>query len=106
MRDAMEVSLTLCTEACVPEVQGGIPPCTLAAFRRWDRRARGAGAGTDRTKYGTTRRSTRQHFKHHTQLLSTTAVVENAKSMCRTLTKLKTKLHAAGAAPTGAGSRA
>ena len=80
-------------------------PAARKHLGRLHRRSTGKNA-TDRTKYGTTRRSTRQHFKHHTQLLSTTAVVENAKSMCRTLTKLKTKLHAAGAAPTGAGSRA
>ena len=88
------------------EVQGGIHPRTLAAYRRWAQRARGGGAGTDRTKYGTTRRSTQQHFKHHTQMLSKTAVVENAKAMCRALTKIKAKLHAADAAPMGAGMRA
>ena len=88
------------------EVQGGIHARTLAAYRRWAQRARGGGAGTDRTKYGTTRRSTQQHFKHHTQMLSKTAVVENAKAMCRALTKIKAKLHAADAAPMGAGMRA
>merc|ERR1711907_525694 len=38
------------------------------------------------------RRSTQQHFKHHTQLLSTTAVVENARVLCRAKTKINTKL--------------
>ena len=39
-------------------------------------------------------------------MLSKTAVVENAKAMCRALTKIKAKLHAADAAPMGAGMRA
>ena len=88
------------------EVQGGIAQPTLTAYRRYAKRARGAGA-VDRTKYGTTRRSTQDFFKYHTQQLATAAVVENAKAMVRALTKLKGKLlSAAPAAPLGAVPRA
>ena len=60
----------------------------------YSKRARGAGS-VDRTKYGTTRRSTKDFFKYHTQQLATAAVVENAKTMICSLTKLKGKLHSA-----------
>ena len=90
--------------------EGGPYPChlhswvnifslTLAQFRRWSQRA-ARGAGVDRTKYGTTRRCTKDHFTHHTRMYSKTAVIENAAAMCRVLTKKKALLFSAAHAAT------
>ena len=96
--DALRVKRTRVVLGLVTK-QGGVARPTLAQFRRWSQRA-ARGAGVDRTKYGTTRRCTKDHFTHHTRMYSKTAVVENAAAMCRVLTKKKALLFSAAHAAT------
>ena len=63
-------------------------------------RARAKG-GTDRTKYGSSRASTRSFYVHHMQQVSKAAVMHDARAIRVQIGCLKQRaLERAGAAPT------
>ena len=64
----------------IMENTGGIAPHPRAVARRLSRRASGANA-VDRTVYGRSRSSTRSHYTHHTQRISTNVVKFDAQNI-------------------------
>ena len=64
------------------ETNGGISRRFSRQVRALERRSNGKNA-RDRTKYGTTRLSTKSYRVHHTQRISVAAVTEHAKGMLR-----------------------
>ena len=72
----------------IVETLGGIAPHSRAFLRRHARRASAKGA-RDKTKYGTTRVSTRSFYTHHTQRLSTAAVRLDAKNIRQGINRIK-----------------
>ena len=59
-------------------------------------RARAKG-GTDRTKYGSSRASTRSFYVHHMQQVSKAAVITDAAAIGRQITSLNQKAFGHGA---------
>ena len=76
------------TKIVLVETTGGISPHTRAICRRHARRATAKGA-RDKTKYGTTRISTRSFYTHHTQRLSLAAVRLDAKNIRAGINRIK-----------------
>ena len=74
------------------EATGGITPHTRAHMRYLARRSRGKGA-TDRTRYGTTRISTKSFYTHHGQILAKAAVVYDALAINKQVMSQRQKLH-------------
>ena len=74
------------------EATGGITPHTRAHMRYLARRSRGKGA-TDRTRYGTTRISTKSFYTHHGQMLVKAAVVYDALAINKQVMSQRQKLH-------------
>ena len=68
--------------------RNGISPHTRAICRRHARRATAKGA-RDKTKYGTTRISTRSFYTHHTQRMSLAAVRLDAKNIRAGINRIK-----------------
>ena len=64
---------------------GGIAPHSYAVCERLARRASGAHA-VDRTKYGSTRISTRSYLVHHVQQISKAAVIGDARAILKQVT--------------------
>ena len=88
----------------IVEASGGIAPHSLAIARRLARRSKGKGA-FERTKYGTTRLSTKSYITHHLQQISKAAVVHDARAIRVQIGCLKQRaLERAGAAPTRGGA--
>ena len=82
------------------EATGGVCPHACAHGRRLAERARAKG-GTDRTKYGSSRASTRSFYVHHMQQVSKAAVMYDARATRVQIGCLKQRaLERAGAAPT------
>ena len=75
----------------IVESTGGVTPHFRAHVRRLERRSTGKGA-TDRTKYGTSRMSTKNFYVHHIQRMSTAAVSYDAKAIRRQITCKKQKV--------------
>ena len=75
----------------IVESTGGVTPHLRAHVRRLERRSTGKGA-TDRTKYGTSRMSTKNFYVHHIQRMSTAAVSYDAKAIRRQITCKKQKV--------------
>ena len=85
-RDALSKGHVL--KIALVESLGGISPHTRAHYRRHARRASAKGA-RDKTKYGTTRVSTRSFYTHHTQRLTTSAVRLDAKNIRSGVNRIK-----------------
>ena len=86
------------------ETTGGVCPHACAHGRRLAERARAKG-GTDRTKYGSSRASTRSFYVHHMQQVSKAAVMHDARATRVQIGCLKQRaLQRAGAAPTRGGA--
>ena len=82
------------------EATGGVCPHACAHGRRLAERARAAG-GSDRTKYGRARASTRSFYTHHMQQIVKAAVVYDARAIRVQMGCLKQRaLARAGASPT------
>ena len=79
-RDAASKDITI--KIALVETLGGVAPHTRAIYRRHARRASAKGA-RDKTKYGTTRISTRSFYTHHMQRLTTAAVRLDAENIRR-----------------------
>ena len=75
---------------------GGIAPHSYAVCVRLARRASGAHA-VDRTKYGSTRISTRSYLVHHVQQISKAAVIGDARAILKQITHGKQRLCALSA---------
>ena len=84
----------------IVETLGGITPHALAHVSYLARRARGKSA-RDKTRYGTSRTSTRNFYVHHTQRIALAAKQYDAKAIRKSIGDRKQKLigHAAGGAP-------
>ena len=76
----------------IVEATGGIAPHTRAHMRYLARRSRGKGA-TDRTRYGTTRISTKSFYTHHGQMLVKAAVVYDALAINKHIVNQRQKLY-------------
>ena len=81
-------------ELAIIESTGGIAPSTRAAYRRHARRASAPGA-RDKTKYGTTRLSTRSFYTHHMQRATLAAVRLDAKNIGMGVNRIKGRVCAA-----------
>lgn len=74
-------------------VRGG--PLGRLRGRLVEEPGRGAGISSskncarDRTKYGSSRRSTRSYYTHHTQRISLAAVISDARNIIDQVNKLK-----------------
>ena len=80
------------------EALGGITPRARSAIYALAERVQGKSA-IDRTKYGRTRASPRSFFVHHTQQLTTAAVIWDAKAIRKAITHERQKLMGAQAPP-------
>ena len=65
---------------------GGVSPATRAAIgyqarRVTDKKGKKRKGVVDRTKYGTTRRSTRSFYTHHMQMIVKAAVVYDSRNI-------------------------
>ena len=70
------------------ETTGGLAPHSRRHVGFLTGRAKGKGA-IDRTRYGSTRISTKSYFTHHTQQMSKAAVMYDAKAIRKQVTYLK-----------------
>mmetsp|Transcript_16949 Transcript_16949/g.34258 ORF Transcript_16949/g.34258 Transcript_16949/m.34258 type:complete len:277 (-) Transcript_16949:546-1376(-) len=75
----------------IVEATGGIAP-TRAYMRYLARRSHGKGA-TDRTRYGTTRISTKSFYTHHGQMLVKAAVVYDSLAINKHIVNQRQKLY-------------
>ena len=81
---------------------GGHSRHTHAICRHLARRAAGTHA-VDRTKYGSTRISTKSYLVHHMQQIAKAAVIGDARAMLKQLTHVKQRRCAAAAHAADAG---
>ena len=70
---------------------GGITDHARAHLRYLARRSTGKGA-VDRTRYGSTRISTKSFYTHHAQMLSKAAVVYDALAINKNIVAKRQKL--------------
>ena len=70
---------------------GGIAPHSFAVCVRLAQRAGGAHA-VDRTKYGSTRISTKSYLVHHVQQISKAAVIGDARAILKQITHGKQRM--------------
>ena len=81
----------------IVETTGGLAPHSRRHVGYLTGRAKGRGA-VDRTRYGTTRISTKSYFTHHTQQIAKAAVMYDARAILKRVTVLKQTCLRAGTA--------
>ena len=79
------------------ETTGGLAPHSRQHVGYLTGRAKGRGA-VDRTRYGTTRISTKSYFTHRTQQIAKAAVMYDARAILKRVTVLKQTCLRAGTA--------